>query len=224
MNKLVVLCLVCGSVGMVQAAPVLSESFDDVAALAPAGWVMQNLSEPRGTTDWFQGNPVVFSAASGAPGAYIAANYNNTLAAGTLSNWLMTPTLALADGATLSFAFRGPLERPYFDLLEVYVSSRGDSTAVDDFALLATLTTQQQSTNAWQTRALALPALGDFNGRLAFRYTGSADHANYIGLDDVLVDSPAQVPEPATALLLAGGLLGLAASRISARGARSARS
>lgn len=222
MKTLLALCALSSGLGMVHAAPVLSESFDDVAALAADGWIMQNLSSPRGPSDWFQGNTVVFEAASGAPDAYIAANYRNTLEGGLVSNWLMTPVLQLADGAVLSFAFRGPLERPYFDLLEIYVSVQGASTDVDAFRLLGAVTTQQQTSSSWQTRELALPYLGDFSGRLAFRYTGTDDHVNYIGLDDVVVTSPAQVPEPATGALLACGLLGLLASRrFTARGARS---
>ena len=38
---------------------------------------MINHSEPFGDSDWFQGNPDVFVAHSGAPDSYIGANFDN---------------------------------------------------------------------------------------------------------------------------------------------------
>ncbi|MBZ2207089.1 choice-of-anchor J domain-containing protein [Massilia sp. R798] len=43
-------------------------------------------------------------------------------------------------------------------------------------------------------------------GRFAFRYTGDADVANYVGIDTVSVLS---VPEPSAYLMLGVGLFGL---------------
>ncbi|WP_162243799.1 choice-of-anchor J family PEP-CTERM protein [Pseudorhodoferax sp. Leaf274] len=211
----------------------LNEGFDDVSALAAQGWSLQNNSTPVGVTGWFQGNPIVFSAAGGAPDAYIAANYNNTVEGGLISNWLLTPVLQLGADGLLSFAYRGPSEFPFFDLLEIYASTRGDSTDVGngagttgDFVLLASLTTEPLPTSAWRTQEVDLSVLGSFTGRLGFRYTGTDFHANYIGLDNVVVTaSQGTVPEPSSLALWAGGLLGLAAMRrrVSARDARFAR-
>lgn len=197
----------------VHAAPVWSESFDDVAMLPASGWAMANHSTLPGPSGWFQGNTIVFDAASGSPDAYIGANYNSA-AAGTISHWLLTPSLAFGDGASLSFAWRGALERPYFDRLEVYVSRAGTSADVGDFVLLQSLTTLGQTASTWRTQSIDLAALAGLEGRVGFRYTGWFDDANYIGLDDVVVTAAvAQVPEPASLALLAGGLLGLALMR-----------
>ncbi len=75
-----------------------SEGFDDITTLPGMGWAFQNNSSPLGLTDWFQGNDTVFPAHAGAPTAYIGANFNNTSGVGTISNWMLTPEIALANG------------------------------------------------------------------------------------------------------------------------------
>lgn len=80
------------------------EGFDDVAALSGRGWILQNVSDPLGTTGWFQGDPSRFPAQSGTDDSYVSADYHN--ASGSfpvVSNWLITPTLAFATSNTLSF-------------------------------------------------------------------------------------------------------------------------
>jgi hypothetical protein len=72
----------------VNAAVVLSQSFDDVSSLGTAGWSIQNRSNPAGSTSWFQGNTSVFSSQSGAANSYIAANFNAAGFGGNVSDWL----------------------------------------------------------------------------------------------------------------------------------------
>ena len=56
-----------------------SESFNTAVPL-PTGWAQQNLSAPIGTVpDWLQGVNTVFNSNSGAPTAYIRANFNSTV-------------------------------------------------------------------------------------------------------------------------------------------------
>ncbi len=40
--------------------PTLSEGFDNINTLVPAGWALINNSQPLGTTDWFQGDRYQF--------------------------------------------------------------------------------------------------------------------------------------------------------------------
>jgi hypothetical protein len=84
-----------------QAATLLSEDFDNVAALSGQGWVLTNESSPIGEfhpSGWFQGNDGIFPAQDGAPGAYAASNfYTASLAGGaTLANRLITPVFSTA--------------------------------------------------------------------------------------------------------------------------------
>lgn len=72
-------------------AQILQENFDDITTLT--NWDLVNVSNPIGTTNWFQGNPTVFISFNGADDSYIGANFNNTTGAGTISNFLITPVL-----------------------------------------------------------------------------------------------------------------------------------
>src|SRR5262245_36360055 len=83
------------------ARAVFEESFDDVAALASAGWIARNTSSPLGSgaTGWLQGNSAPFQnsfpAHSGGANAYAASTWQNA-AVGTeavISNWLLSPEL-----------------------------------------------------------------------------------------------------------------------------------
>ncbi|MBS4062744.1 MAG: DUF4623 domain-containing protein, partial [Bacteroidetes bacterium] len=86
-----------------------SEGFDDITTLPAAGWALINNSAPVGTTSWFQASATApFPAHSGAATSYIGANFNNTAGTGTISNWLLTPETALANGHTMSFWTRVP--------------------------------------------------------------------------------------------------------------------
>ena len=202
----------------------LVEGFDDIATLVPGGWYMQNNSSPAGTTDWFQGNPDVWAAHTGAPDSYIAANYNNCSGLGTISNWLLTPAMTLQDGDTLTFYARAS-DSTWPDRLQVRMSTAGDSTDVGtgpfdvgDFStLLLDINPDYQQgvfVNAWTEYVVELSGLGTpTDGRLAFRYFvedagPSGINSDFIGIDTL---SYAAVPAPGALALLA--LAGLARSR-----------
>jgi PEP-CTERM motif len=199
--------LVAGSVVSAQAGTILSEDFDNVAALTGAGWAQVTTSVGAGS-GWFQGNSGVFPAASGAADSYAAANF---VGATTISDWLMSPVINVLAGSSLNFSLRllgvdfGPGLPTGLDTVEVYTSNNGASTSIGDFTLLTSYTAGADT--GWTLNSLNLPA---FNGRVAFRYfvADTTFDGNYVGLDSVSV-----VPEPTSVALVALALAGLAASR-----------
>lgn len=188
----------------------VSESFDDITTLGSRGWSLQNVSSPVGSTGWFQGNPTSaggpFDAHSGAANAYIAANFNNTGNTGTISNWLVSPVVKVANGATLSFWTRKVAPDNYPDRLEVRLSTNGASTnvgstatGVGDFTTLLvsvnpTLVTGVYPTT-WTKYTVTISGLsGVVSGRIAWRYyvTGaglSGTNSDYIGIDDIVIET-----------------------------------
>lgn len=185
----------------------ITEGFDDITTLVPGGWVMQNNSEPVGTTGWFQGNVIAFPSQSGPPDSYIAADFNNIGETGTISNWLLTPPVNLQNGAQLSFWTRTipvggipPHNKP--NRLQVRMSTNGTSqdvgstaTSVGDFtALLIDINPTYQQfgyPTQWTNFIVTLNGFGgSVTGRLAFRYFvenggPGGDNSDFIGIDTV---------------------------------------
>ena len=197
---------------------VLSEGFSDLAGLGD--WDRINRSFPPGI-GWFQGNPDVFAAQSGAPGAYAAANFLGAAnGMGVVDNWLITPTLSLSGLTTLSFYTNRELAAGPDDLLEVRFGSGSGTDASAFGTLLATIGGGNAFPGSWQQWSADLAVQGE--GRFAFRYLGDAAVLGYVGLDTVRVVTA--VPEPSGLLLLAGGLgvLGLAHRRARSKSRRRA--
>lgn len=170
----------------------LAEGFDDIATLD--GWSGANLSTQPGT-GWFQGNPGVFPAHAGAPASYIAANFTAAASEdGQVDLWLVSPLVDFAGD--LSFYLRSEGSAGYADTVEVLFGA-ASAASVDDFTLL--LTTRAAAD--WTEVAYSAPSLGV--GRLAFRYTGPASTANYIGIDTLQVGP---IPEPPAMAMLVAGL------------------
>jgi len=198
-----------------QGGPISSnfdEVFDDITTLPGAGWALQNLSEPLGTTDWFQGSPTTFPAHEGAPEAYIGANFNNTTGGtGVISNWLMTPEIELFNGTQMSFWTRVP-SNAFPDRLEVRLSTSGastfagaSSTDVGDFdTLLLSIDPNLEGNypTDWTEFTVTVSGLAaPTSGRLAFRYFvtdagPSGANSNYIGIDTVSVIQPTFCQSP----------------------------
>lgn len=179
---------------------VLGEGFDNVADLS--GWAQVNHSVPAGS-GWFQGNPALFPAQSGAAGSYAAANFLGAAnGSGSIDNWLITPVLDLSGTTVLSFYTRHDVQPGFNDLLEVRYAA-GTGTDMADFTtLLTTIGGTAGYPTDWQQFTATVTNSG--NGRFAFRYLGPADTLNYVGLDTVSVVTA--VPEPAHWMMLALGL------------------
>jgi hypothetical protein len=216
-------CALSGASMSSHAAVLLNEGFNSLAALPGAGWVFKNNSQPLGATDWFQGNTAVFPAADGPADSYAAANFENAGSpAGRISNWMITPQIALDGTPTLDFALR-LFGSDFLDTVEVYLSTAGSSsdvgttsTSTGDFTLLQAFSNAGPD-SGWINESITLAAFASGTmGRLAFRYfVDNTDvDGNYVGIDSVNVSTrDATVPEPTPAALLALALVGMAALR-----------
>jgi hypothetical protein len=177
--------------------PILSQGFDDIGTLP--GWLLPNRSQPAGQS-WFQGNAGIFPAQAGAPDAYIAANFLSAQdGQGSIDNWLITPELTLSGPTQLSFYTRSAGDPGFADTLEVRFGDGSDPAAFTQ--TLLGIGGASAYPSDWQQYAATLNVSG--SGRFAFRYTGPASGADYIGIDSIAV---AAVPEPSCSLLLAAGL------------------
>ncbi|MFD2365852.1 choice-of-anchor J domain-containing protein [Pseudoduganella sp. GCM10020061] len=177
----------------------LAEQFDNPSSMP--GWVSLNQSTHPGQ-GWFQGNAGVFSAHSGAPDSYLAANYlTSSLDEGTIDLWLISPVLSLNGATQFSFHARSAGGAGYMDGLEV-LYGYGTGTDVTAFVSLGSMMPVPDTWTAFQA---SINATGE--GRFAVRYHGAAQLSNYVGIDSMTMTAP--VPEPATYVMLCIGLAAL---------------
>lgn len=188
------------------ATTLLNEGFDDVGTLAAAGWIQTNLNpDPAGPIGWYQGQDYIFASHSGAPGSYIASNFNAAAVGTTLDNWLITPEFSTAYAGTVTFWLRGGADEGVTDTVRFGFSDGSGTTA--DFVL----GTAVAATGDWTEYSATFAGAGaGSTARFAIDYTGPADLADVVGIDDVNITA---VPEPGSWLMLGVGLLGLAAAR-----------
>jgi hypothetical protein len=196
-------------------ADALTEGFENGV---PAGWTINNLSNPTGGTSWYQGSTDVFDAYEGPADSFLAANYNSVDTAGPISTWLILPSGTYNNGDTLSFYTRTSTGSEWADNLEVRFSNVGgtnvgsNENSVGTFGtLLLSVNPNEDATgypDEWTQYSVTLSGLsGATQGAFAFRYTvtdGGAfgSDSNYIGIDSVSVSA---VPEPSAYLMLGVG-------------------
>ena len=193
----------------------ITENFNNQTVLTANGWIKINNSSPAGSNSWFTGNAGVFPALSAPDTAYVAANYNNTSGStGTISNWLITPTVTVNNGGIIQFATRtntvGSSQTVSPDRLQVYLSL-GTATSVGATASsLGTFTTLLVAVNpnltptgyptAWTVYSTTLSGItGTVSARFGFRYSvtsagPSGINSSYIGIDNVKYDLPCPNP------------------------------
>lgn len=201
-------------------ANALSENFDNGI---PSGWTINNLSQPLGVTNWFQGTPDVFEAHEGADDSFVAANFNAGAGTSSISDWLIMPTSTYHNGDTLSFFTRTADFSFYPDRLDLRFSSVGGTDVGESAGSVGTFSTLLLSINpneelfgypdTWTKYSVTLSGLtGATNGAFAFHYVvndggPNGFNSNYIGIDTLKVTSvAAAVPEPSTYLMLGAGL------------------
>jgi hypothetical protein len=204
--------LLCGFLSLstlfaLQANAQLTETFDNfTTATTTNGWTFQNLSTPVGTATWQAG--LAGGVFPGQANDFIAVNYNSVAGANTISNWLLSPQLTLANGGVITFYTRTVDAPAYADNLQVRMSTNGASTnvggtnvSVGDFTtmLLEINPTLNTGTypNTWTQYSITITGLaGPVSGRIALRYfvpNGGPSGANsdYIGIDQFVYNPPA---------------------------------
>lgn len=197
---------------------VTTEGFDDVASLSAKGWILQNLSQPVGSTSWFQGNAGVFGAQSGPDDSYIAANFLNAGAGGLIQNLLISPILQFENGSQVSFWTRTETNPAVAaDRLRLRFSDNDTSVDISDFNTILSVNeglTLSGYPDAWTQFVYTFSGLsGIARGRLAFEYSvpDTSANGNYIGIDSLVITS--NIPEPTTTAMFAGGMLMLLLGR-----------
>lgn len=195
---------------------IISEGFDDITSLT--SWTQINKSTGTPLTGWFQGSPVdsgdpenpgPFDAYEGEfPDSYIGANFNNTSGAGTISNWLITPTLSLKNGDIIEFYTRTTEDTEWADRLQVRLSTIPTFTAptgtgttgANNVGSFTTLLRDINPTLAatgyplnWTKYTITVTGLPtEAPANIAFRYfvtSGgpSGTNSNFIGIDSFTV-------------------------------------
>jgi len=211
MKKALAALVMSGMMASAQADYLVNEGFDNVSTLAAKGWVTNNASTSLGTTGWYQGDETQFRSLTGAPNSYIAANYNNAQAGGTIANWLITPEFSIDQGAIVSFWVRGAAADGFEDNFSFGLSN--GSTDTGDFSLARARTADTDGWVRYQARFEKGLYSGD--ARFALLYTGDADFSNYIGFDNLTISA---IPEPSSMLILGAGVIGLLSTRRRKRG------
>jgi hypothetical protein len=137
-TKSIVLLFVCQimiNANMKSQTVVFKENFDTVSALPAQGWEMINKSNPMGTGEWKQGDYNLGALAlNGDSTAYAQVDWTSTDTLGTISDWLLTPTIMLQNYDTVTFFALSYNSYQYPDRLELRMSMMGasDSVGVND--------------------------------------------------------------------------------------------
>jgi hypothetical protein len=170
---------------------VFEEDFESAYGFPPAGWKTVNADGGGSTGPWFAGNISVLTALS--RDSYAAANYQgaNEL---YIDEWLISPAIsALSSQDTLLFWHRSPDDSPWYDSIEVRIST--SDTAIGSFTTLVDYF--KTSTDGWAQNRYPL---GNYieNGNpiyIAFRYLiydggSSGMNSDYVGIDLVRIVRP----------------------------------
>lgn len=225
---------VCGVRSARAQTTLLSQDFESTSSFTDY-YVANNSDNARSGYAGFQFASATtvtnyFAAQSGTSTSYVYSDYEAIAAGntGTISTWLITPTLTYQNGDVISFYTRTSGNTPvYPDRLVVRFSSAGSSTNVgssaSDFGDFTTplltinpnLTTTDYPATWTQYTATISGLSAPTSGRVAFNYyvtnggpTGS--YSDFIGLDTLLFTRGAiAVPEPSGAGLICSGVLPL---------------
>lgn len=227
MKKLLLSFSLVFAIGSTNAQSLYTYGFDGVTAdLATAGWVRTNQSTPATATLWGipSAAPTTTFAGGGQAGGAISfalVNYTSTgtltatgaTGTGTISNWLISPSITVENGDIVSFYTRIGRNSTtglasYADNLELRMSTNGGFTTdpstgsadVGDYTnLLVEVNPALNLTSyplTWFKYSYTITGLsGPTEAKFGFRYyvtNGGNDGANsdIIGIDTFSVDRP----------------------------------
>ena len=214
-QKITLLVLAAMCVFQLNAQQLLTQNFNSVSSVISANnWLRVNNSSPLGINSWFMGNPGVFAAYNGPDSTYFAANYNSTAGGtGTISTWLISPSVTVSNGGVLQFATRTNTASPLNvapDRLEVYLSTTSGTNVGTTANSVGTFSTLLVSVNpgltttgyptAWTVYTATLSGItGTVSGRFGFRYSvpmagPTGTNSSYIGIDGVKFTVPCPNP------------------------------
>ncbi len=210
MNRKLPLTILYFAVCFYKAQIVFFENFTAPFNPAASGWIQQNNSVPLGTGTWFQGNSSVFPAYNGQQNDFFACNYSSQSSSpGGISNFLITPTLNLVNGAVLRFFTRteAAAQGPFPDRLQLLMSQGSGTgsigsgtTAVGSFTdVLLDINPNLTTTGypfVWTGFTGTVTGVtGTVVGRFAFRYFvndggPNGTNSDYVGIDSVTYALP----------------------------------
>ncbi|VXB25961.1 conserved exported hypothetical protein [Flavobacterium sp. 9AF] len=205
MKKFIFLFGILAITSSISAQNVLTENFDNLSWLIPNGWIIHNSSEPLGSSSWGSPNNH-FPPYNGGNSSFIAVNHQSTGNIGTISNWLITPTVLLNNGDIISFYTRTD-HGIYPDRLELRISTNGDATilptssssSLGDFSTLVLTVNPNliasEYPTTWTNYSYTISGLSQAtNCKVAFRYYvtnagANAPNSDFIGIDAVTISS-----------------------------------
>src|SRR5436190_980784 len=122
---------------------ILTEDFDDVAtAIATGGWTQVNNSVPQGTEIWHDGIGLAVPPYNGTSFAEASFQSTDAVNTGNISNWLISPSVSLLNGYTVSFWTTSYNSSTYPDRLELRLNELNttnvgiNDTGIGDFTTL----------------------------------------------------------------------------------------
>jgi len=219
MKKLLLsLSLIMAASASAQLTPPVTQNFDVFPAVLAPGtldqWIQTNQSTPVGASTWAQGGGTAFAGGGQAGGAtsFALCNFLSVAAgqSGTISNWLIAPTINMQNGDVITFwARQGGTAPAYADRMQMRIATdwsdfsalpTGGASDVGDFNLVATdinpNLTQAGFPLVWTQYTYTVTGLtGIVPCRVAFRYfvtnggeTGA--NSNIIAIDTFSVERP----------------------------------
>ncbi|MCB9876889.1 MAG: choice-of-anchor J domain-containing protein [Planctomycetes bacterium] len=165
-------------------------------AAVPTNWTSVNDSPsgPGLNPDWqVRNDGAVFAAFSGT--TYAFANYNSVVGASDISNYLMSPLVALSNGDTISFYTRTVTAPAFPDRLELVYNTTGSTLPADFTNVLLTVNPTLTTTgypSVWTQFTATITGLsGPTAGRFAFHYNPAnggptGTNSDYVGIDEVV--------------------------------------